>query len=85
MADLYKQLESGIEYNGKYQRIIPILLYIDIPIQIVINKLELVDNKANKFFKFLNSSSPIIINWTKSNPDKTLIFCKHIWKQQKIL
>ena len=41
MTDFTKQLESGIEVNGVYQRVIPVICYIDIPIQMVIKKLEL--------------------------------------------
>lgn len=72
MTDIIKQLESGIEINGVYQRIIEVLCYIDIPIQVIISKLELVNNKENDFFEFLNYRSPVIIKWIESNSDKTL-------------
>lgn len=71
MTDFEKQLKSGIEINEVYQRVISVYCYIDIPIQIVIDKLETSNNKTNKFFKFLNSKSPVIIEWIKSNQDKT--------------
>ncbi len=66
----FQQLESGIEINGVYQRVVDVFCYIDIPIPTVIGKLELID-KENNFFKFINSCSPVIIGWLKSNPDKT--------------
>ena len=78
MTNFIKQLESGIEINGIYQKVIPIYCYIDIPIEIVINKLKLVDNKKNKFFKFLKSSSPVIIDWIKTNSDKTFKIVDYI-------
>ena len=56
MTDFTKQLESGIEVNGVYQRVIPVICYIYIPIKMVIKKLELIDNKSNNFFEFLNST-----------------------------
>lgn len=78
MEDFEKQLESGIESNGVYQRVIPIYCYIDIPIGIVIKKLELVDNKSNKFVEFLNSKGIAIYEWIKSNPDKTFELTDYI-------
>jgi len=78
MTDFTKLLESGIEVNGVYQRVIPIICYIDIPIQMIIKKLELMDNKSNKFFEFLNSTSPVITNWIKSNPNETFKISNYI-------
>jgi len=78
MTDLIKQLESGIEVNGVYQQVIPIICYIDIPIQMIIKKLELMDNKSNEFFEFLNSRSPVITNWIKSNPNETFTISNYI-------
>lgn len=78
MSDLTKLLESGIEINGVYQRVIPVLCYIDIPIQIVINKLESIDNKTNKFFEFLNFCSPVIVDWIDSNSNKTFEISDYI-------
>lgn len=68
MSDFRNLLESGIEINGVYQRYIPVMCYLDIPIKIIIKKLELMD-KSNDFFKFLNRESPVIIEWLESNPD----------------
>lgn len=78
MTDFEKQLETGIESNGVYQRVIPVYCYIDIPIGIIIKKLELSDNKSNKFVKFLNSKGIAIIEWIKSNPNKTFELTDYI-------
>ena len=78
MTDFTKQLESGIEVNGVYQRVIPVICYIYIPIKMVIKKLELIDNKSNNFFEFLNSTSPVITNWIKSNPNETFKISNYI-------
>lgn len=75
MTDFIKQLELGSESNGVYQRFIPVFCYIDIPIQVVINKLELI---PNKFKNLLDCQSGVIIEWIKSNPDKNFEILDYI-------